>query len=287
MELGICVRDIGGRELAELGRFAEDHGFDELYVPDASAGGLSGADGLLTGRDAFTALAAMFAATSTIGGTVGVATLISHHLRPLALAASTLQEQSEGRFSLGVGVSHRELAAVLDVPFPDAPIGFVRNWLAQLRQLSNEGMAFGGGWPVLLGALGPQMTRLGATDADGLVLNWLTPEHAARCVADIRLDAPSGRVPKTVLYVRLMPAEAVRQDAVNYDALANYHRHFVGQGLHGPEAIVAGTTLPLADPGAARARLEQYAESGLDLLCLYPHGLTPEERREALSRLTR
>ena len=189
MELGICVRDIGGRELAELGRFAEDHGFDELYVPDASAGGLSGADGLLTGRDAFTALAAMFAATSTIGGTVGVATLISHHLRPLALAASTLQEQSEGRFSLGVGVSHRELAAVLDVPFPDAPIGFVRNWLAQLRQLSNEGMAFGGGWPVLLGALGPQMTRLGddrrrragAQLVDARACGALRRRHPARC----------------------------------------------------------------------------------------------------------
>ena len=34
-----------------------------------------------------------------------------------------------------------------------------------------------------LAALGPRMVELGAREADGLILNWLTPEHAARIAA--------------------------------------------------------------------------------------------------------
>ena len=189
MDLGICVRDIAARELSDLGRFAEDRGYRELYVPDASRGGLTDAEGRLTGHDAFTGLAAMFAATTTVRGAVGVAAAIAHHPGPLALTASTLQEQSGGRFSLGVGVSHRELANGLGVPFPDSPVAYMRRWLTELRRRSTDGVAFGGGWPVLLGALGPRMLRLGATTADGLVLNWLTPEHAALSVRTIRADS--------------------------------------------------------------------------------------------------
>jgi len=285
MELGICVRDIGGRELADLGRFAEAHGFADVYVPDASNGGLADADGRLTGHDAFIGLAAMFEATSVVRGAVGVAAAIAHHPAPLALAASTLNEQSGGRFSLGIGVSHRELAAGLGVEFPTSPVAYMRDWLERLRRSTRGGVAFGAGWPILLGALGPRMTNLGATHADGVVLNWMTPEHTADSVAAIRGAAPSGESARTVLYVRLMPDEATRRDAVAYDALANYHRHFVAQGLLGTDAIVAGTTLPLADVGRARDRIERYRESGLDLLCVYPHALAPADRARALAAL--
>ena len=37
------------------------------------------------------------------------------------------------------------------------------------------------------------------------------------------------RNPYTVLYVRLSPYEALHTDAVNYDAMANYHHHFERQ----------------------------------------------------------
>ena len=104
-------------------------------------------------------------------------------------------------------------------------------------------------------------------------------------MAAFRAAASAGRSVKSVLYVRLMPDDAVRRDAVNYDAMANYHRHFVTQGLLDPEAIIAGTTLPLADAGRARARIEEYRASGLDLLCVYPHALAPDERALALAAL--
>src|SRR5918998_507896 len=107
MELGICVRDLPAAEVARLGRFAEAHGYSHVFVPDVR-GGMADPAGQLSGRDAFVSLGALFEATSSVRGAVGVAAVPFHQPGPLALAAATLAEQSDGRFLLGVGVSHRE-----------------------------------------------------------------------------------------------------------------------------------------------------------------------------------
>jgi alkanesulfonate monooxygenase SsuD/methylene tetrahydromethanopterin reductase-like flavin-dependent oxidoreductase (luciferase family) len=205
----------------------------------------------------------------------------------LALSAATLNEQSEGRFVLGVGVSHKEAANRLGVPFPTSPLRWTEVALDELMGQSRFGVAFGKGFKVVVGALGPKMVELGAAKSDGLVLNWLTPEHAAETVAVARESGrANGRTPLTVLYIRLSPSEALHTDAVNYDAMANYHHHFVRQGLNTPEDIVAGTCFDAADVGAAKARLAAYDEAGIDLVCLYPHGLERAEYETALAQIT-
>ena len=282
MQLGICVRDAPAAEVARLGRFAEDHGFSHVFVPDLRGGGAPGAP--LAGRDAFVSLAALFEATSTVIGGVGVAAVIFHDATALARAAGTLTEQSDGRFVLGIGVSHPEAASRGGGTYPSSPLKEMRGWVTDMRRYAEGGLAFGGGFPILVGALRPRMVALGASEADGVVLNWLTPEHARGTVAAVR-QAAGGSTATTVLYVRVSPAEAVRADAVSYDALANYHQHFVDQGLTSPEAIIAGTCLPADDPAAARDRLAQYADAGIDVLCLYPHGFAEAERERVLGSL--
>lgn len=286
MDLAICVRNLPANDIADVGRFAEDHGYAEVFVPDGARGGMVDAQGRLTGRDAFAGLAAMFAATSTTRATIGVAAAPMHHRLVLPVLASTLQEMSGGRFSVGLGVSHPEQTARFGVAFPDHQVDYMRGWVRDLKARSTDGMAYGGGWPVLIAALGPRMVQLGAEEADGLILNWLTPEHAASSVRRARDAAPSGSSPRVALYLRLMTAQALRQDATRYDAMANYHRNFLAQGLADEDRIVAGTTLPRDDLGAARDRLEEYRASGLDTVCLYPLTFDADDRR-ALEALTR
>ena len=91
------------------------------------------------------------------------------------------------------------------------------------------------------------------------------------------------RKPLTVLYARVATREALLTDAVNYDAMANYRHHFAAQELVGANDVVAGTCLPYDDLGYVRERLAAYAETGLDLLCLYPHGLAPAERERVFA----
>ena len=286
MDLAICVRNLPAGDVAEVGRFAEDHGYAEVFVPDGARGGMTDTEGRLTGRDAFAGFAAMFAATAAVRGTIGVAATPMHHRLVLPVVASTLHEMSAGRFSVGLGVSHPEQTARFGVAFPEHQIDFMRGWIRDLKQRSAGGMAYGGGWPVLIAALGPRMVRLGAEEADGLILNWLSPEHAASAVGRVREAAPAGTSPRVALYLRLMTTEALRDDAARYDAMANYHRNFVAQGIATHDQIVARTTLPRDDLGAARARLEEYRAAGLDTACIYPVGFDADDRRalEALSR---
>ena len=284
MELGICMRDLPVTQVVQLGKFAEDHGYSSIYLPET---GNRTPNGGLAGRSPWISLAAMFAETEHVGGAVGVAAAPFRSLPHLALSAATLQEQSEGRFSLGIGVSHREAADRLGVPFPTSPLRWTEIACDELMGQARFGLTFGKGFPVLVGALGPKMVELGAARSDGLVLNWLTPQHARETI-DLARNAgqANGRTPYTVLYVRLSPYEALHTDAVNYDAMANYHHHFVRQGLMTPEDVVAGTCLRSDDLGHAKEQLNAWAEAGIDLVCAYPHGLEQAEYETALAALT-
>ncbi len=284
MELGICMRDLPVTQVVQLGKFAENHGYSSIYLPET---GNRTPNGGLAGRSPWISLAAMFAETEHVGGAVGVAAAPFRSLPHLALSAATLQEQSEGRFSLGIGVSHREAADRLGVPFPTSPLRWTEIACDELMGQARFGLTFGQSFPVLVGALGPKMVELGASRSDGLVLNWLTPQHARETI-DLARNAgqANGRTPYTVLYVRLSPYEALHTDAVNYDAMANYHHHFVRQGLMTPEDVVAGTCLRSDDLGHAKEQLNAWAEAGIDLVCAYPHGLEQAEYETALAALT-
>ncbi len=285
MELGICMRDLPVEQVVHLGRFAEDHNYSAIYLPET---GNRTPEGGLSGRSPWISLAAMFAATEHVGGAVGVAAAPFRSLPHLALSAATLNEQSDGRFSLGIGVSHREAATRLGVPFPTSPLRWMEVACDELMGQARFGVTFGQGFPVLVGALGPKMVEMGAARSDGLVLNWLTPEHAQETVALAReVGRANGRTPYTVLYVRLSPYDALHTDAVNYDAMINYHQHFERQGLTTPEDVVAGTCLQSDDVGQARDKLAAWADAGIDLVCVYPHGLNQSEYESALAELTK
>ncbi len=133
MELAICVRNVPASVVADIGRFAEDHGYAEVYLPDGAHSGMADQEGRLVGRDAFVGLAALFCATRTVRGTLGVAALPMHHPLSLPIAAATLSELSSRRFSLGLGVSHPEQCALFGADFPDHPVDYMRSWVKELK----------------------------------------------------------------------------------------------------------------------------------------------------------
>ena len=284
MKLALCLRDNPVSETVRLAKLVESLGFDELWMPDTARGPQRGrTDGRLTGRDAFCVLSAVFSATTALHAGIGVAAAPMHPRVTLALLAGTLQEHSGGRFSLGVGLSHPETAAEHGIPFPEKPIRHMRERVRELKEYSISGMGFGGRWPVLLAALGPQMLKLAASEADGAVLTWLSPRQAmtvVRSIADV-----SATPFRTVLYVRVMPAQAARRETDYYLQLANYRRHFALQGLHTTDEIAASTILPADDLGAARQRIAEYAEAGIETLCLYPKGLTAQAQDQLLQTI--
>jgi alkanesulfonate monooxygenase SsuD/methylene tetrahydromethanopterin reductase-like flavin-dependent oxidoreductase (luciferase family) len=126
--------------------------------------------------------------------------------------------------------------------------------------------------PVLVGALGPKMRRLGAQHSDGVLLNWLTPATATAAVDDMRRDA-AGRQVRAALYVRTIVAPealpALAAEAAGYQSSGSYAANFERLGIRAIDAIVDGSA-----PGALAGRVREYLESVDELVLRVVTGST-------------
>src|SRR5881409_1774850 len=99
---------------------------------------------------------------------------------------------------------------------------------------------------LIVAALGPKMCELAGEVADGVLFNWLTPEHAKASAALVREGAQAAKrpAPRIFAYVRLAmgpgAAERVAKEGARYDSVPAYHANFDRMGVK-PEttAIVA------------------------------------------------
>jgi alkanesulfonate monooxygenase SsuD/methylene tetrahydromethanopterin reductase-like flavin-dependent oxidoreductase (luciferase family) len=82
---------------------------------------------------------------------------------------------------------------------------------------------------IMVGAMGPHLCRLGGRVADGVLLNWMLPAHAARARGWVHEGAvAAGRAaPVTALYVRVAvgagAAQRLRDEEGRYRGLAAAH----------------------------------------------------------------
>jgi alkanesulfonate monooxygenase SsuD/methylene tetrahydromethanopterin reductase-like flavin-dependent oxidoreductase (luciferase family) len=113
---------------------------------------------------------------------------------------------------------------------------------------------------IVVAALGPRMCRLGGEVADGVLLNWLTPEHARRAADWVRAGAAeAGREPPALFaYVRaaLGPwaPRRLREEGAQYAAIPAYAAHFARMGVDPAETAIAAET-----PDALRAGLARWS----------------------------
>jgi alkanesulfonate monooxygenase SsuD/methylene tetrahydromethanopterin reductase-like flavin-dependent oxidoreductase (luciferase family) len=106
---------------------------------------------------------------------------------------------------------------------------------------------------VVVAALGPKMCALAGEVADGVLLNWVTPDYARRS-ADIVREAASkaGRkAPKVFAYVRLAMGAAsaakLQEEGDRYNAIPAYGANFARIGVKPVETgIVADTPQAVA-----------------------------------------
>jgi alkanesulfonate monooxygenase SsuD/methylene tetrahydromethanopterin reductase-like flavin-dependent oxidoreductase (luciferase family) len=134
--------------------------------------------------------------------------------------------------------------------------------------------------------------RLAGEIADGLLLNWCTPERVrqARALVDegaLAAGRPYSDVTVAV-YVRACvgpgqeegdAVQALKQALSQYASIPHYRRHFELMGFRVEAAAAAEGRVPdelvkalclFGDAAAARERLESYREAGADLPVVYP-----------------
>jgi len=121
---------------------------------------------------------------------------------------------------------------------------------------------------IVVAALGPKMCRLAGEIADGVLFNWLTPEHAKASAVLVREGAQAAKrpVPRLFAYVRLAmgpgAAERVAKEGARYDSVPAYHANFERMGVK-PEA-----TAVVADTPAEVARALARWDGALDEIVL-------------------
>ncbi len=194
MEVGVGLDaslNLSFAEQEELSQEAARLGYTSIWTPEG------------TGQDSFQLCAQRWAATRKVvpeGLTTGIAVSPVMYRTPVAFAMSggTLSQLTGGRFIMGIGSggAYRPRSRrSLGLPRLSA-LSMMRDYLSTVRQLvageevnyqgevvtlrgTRLGISPAPHTPVYLGSLGPEMLRLAGELADGVNLNWCTPEQIA------------------------------------------------------------------------------------------------------------
>jgi alkanesulfonate monooxygenase SsuD/methylene tetrahydromethanopterin reductase-like flavin-dependent oxidoreductase (luciferase family) len=277
--IGLALRDVSIADVERIAPAAEAAGMGTILFPET--GHVTAINS--RGRDPFLCAEAALRTTQHLRAGTGVAASTIRSARSTTLTAATINEQSGGRFVLGLGVSHRPGVEALGLPFPSSPLRHLRDYITEVRDTP---VAYGRGFPVLIAALGPKMVALAATVGDGLVMNYVSPRTAAqsrdRFASERRANAPEAQ---HFALVRCGAEQSVLADATSYrDQLPNYAQHFAASGYEDLHDLVAQTCAP-ANPVKVRERANAYAAEHVVPL-IYPSGMTCGEILTLLNHLT-
>jgi alkanesulfonate monooxygenase SsuD/methylene tetrahydromethanopterin reductase-like flavin-dependent oxidoreductase (luciferase family) len=240
-------------DVAGLARLSEELGFEAVFAPE------------IGGWEAFALLSGMATQTERIRLVTGVVPLSARVPERMAMGAASLQELSGGRFALGVGSREsiqRTRDAVTDLR-KRLVEGSGTDWATEPRPAS-----------IYLAALGPRMTRLAGEVADGVILNWCTPERVAEARSSIgeRDDFVIAVYVRACLsHVDEQAGEALRIAAARYAGMEPYRRQFEAMGVApgDPDGVVTAVCVR-GDRDSARRRFQDYADAGADLVVVYP-----------------
>jgi F420-dependent oxidoreductase-like protein len=251
--------------------------------------------------DLLTLLAVALREVDTIEVGSGVVPIQVQHPMQLAQRALTLNLIADGRFSLGLGMSHRMVTEQMWGISWDKPVRQMREYLEGLQPLlaGQPAEAVGEVWTtrgslqipgaptpdVYIAALGPQMLRLAGRRTAG-TLTWMTgpktlSEHVGPTLRDAAVEA--GRPATAVRVAASLPvsvtddvagarAQAAQEFAI-YGTLPSYRAMLDREGFSGPEdAAIIGDEKTVSD------HLEELSAAGVDEFVGAVFDASPEVR---------
>ena len=279
--LGIMSGSRASQVLDEVSKAAQD-GFDSVWFSN------------IFGFDALTASA--LAGSSVPEVTIGtfVVPIYTRHPLTMAQQAMSVQDSCDGRFVLGIGLSHQVvIETMMGIDF-SKPASTMREYVQAITPLLKEGsVSFNGDFysvnamlerpggfvapKIIIAALGSVMLKLAGSLADGTA-TWMTGINTLKThiVPTIRNAAEqAGRESPMVvagLPICVTSNEGqAREKAASifsiYGTLPSYRAMLDREGANGPaEVSLVGTS------SEVRTHLEDLAESGVTCFVAAPFG---------------
>jgi probable F420-dependent oxidoreductase len=160
-------------ETVDFARKTEKLGYGALWIPEA------------VGREPFAHSAYLAAHTEKIVFATGIANIWARDAITMSAASKTLAEISNGRFLLGIGVSHKPLVSNLRGHSYDKPYSYMKEYLPKMKSALYRAPMPKEEVPVVIAALHPKMLQLAATETSGTHTYFVPPEHTAKARAAI------------------------------------------------------------------------------------------------------
>ena len=251
---------------AAFARKVERHGYRVLWIPEA------------VGREPFAHAAYLLSKTERLTMATGIANIWARDAMTMASAAKTVAELSDGRFILGIGVSHQPLVQHLRGHNYEKPYSYMKEYVAKMKSALYMAPAPKEPVPVLLAALHPKMLALAAAETQGTHTYFVPPEHTAKARAAI---GPNPWICVAQAVILETDATKARQAARDYmktyvPRLPNYTNNLKALGWTDAD-FADGCSDRLVDAIVAwgsedkiRARIVAHLEAGATHVCILP-----------------
>lgn len=250
---------------AEAAKRIESLGYGTLWIPET------------VGRHPLVHASWLLANTSTLNVATGIANI--YHREPgVALAAhNALNEQSGGRFLLGLGVSHKPLVEGVRGLNYGPPVATMKTYLEGMASAPYQGLPPAETPKTVIAALGPKMLELARDAADGAHPYFVSPDHTAMAKEIIGPDKMLCVEQKIILEADPSKArDLARPVAGIYLPLPNYRNNWLRMGLDESDLENGGSdrfidaTFAWGNVEAIKARIKEHFDAGATHVCLQP-----------------
>ena len=249
----------------EIAKRVEARGYAALWIPESR------------GRNVLVNSAWLLAGTTKLIVAPGIANIYARDAMAMAAGQRGLNEQSGGRFLLGLGVSHVPTVNTLRGHVYGKPVATMRAYLEAMRAATYIAPPPPEPPLTILAALGPRMLALSAEHADGAHPYNVPPEHTAEAR---RILGPDKLLcPEQMVVLEKNPSEARRIGRAaldRYMKLDNYVNNWRRLGFTDDDFAGGGSdrfidaNVAWGDEAAIRARVQAHWDAGADHVCIQP-----------------
>ena len=251
-------------QLVELAQRTEELDYTALWYPEA------------LGYESFSLGSFLLSHTDKLIVASGIANIYARDAAATKQGQHTLAKLYGGRFLLGLGVSHVPLVQARGHQYRQ-PVATMRAYLGDMDKAVGIAPSLDEPPPIVLAALGPQMTALGGRRTNGVFPYNINPEHTARARAIIGPDKWLCVEQKVLLVTDPSKArEVARQAMAFYLPLTNYRNNWKRLGFSDEDLAGGGSDRFLdamvasGNEAAVRQRIQAHFDAGASYVCIHP-----------------
>jgi probable F420-dependent oxidoreductase len=227
------------------------------------------------GRNVFVHASFLLAKTARLNIATGIANLYARDPMASVAARNALAEQSDGRFLLGLGVSHAPLVEGWRGQSYGKPVATMRQYLETMSRVPYGAPPPPSRPKTVIAALGPKMLELAGELADGAHPYNGTPEHTAQARAILGPDKLLCPEQMVLLETDAAAARRIGRRVLSlYLGLPNYTSNWLRLGFEEADFSGGGSDrfidsiIAWGDEAAIRARIQAHWDAGADHVCI-------------------